>query len=104
MLRGDDMRVERTLVGLLLAIVAAPGCGRLAYNLPPASRLMEPGPGVGGPGPGVIPPAGSGSGIYGGGVGRFGDGMGSPMGGGGYCATGPNGPQRCDSRSEPRTA
>ena len=36
------------------------GCeqGRLAYNLPPAERLMEPGPGVGGPGPGVIPPVG----------------------------------------------
>jgi hypothetical protein len=30
--------------------------GRTAYNLPPAERLMEPGPGVGGPGPGVIPP------------------------------------------------
>jgi hypothetical protein len=86
------MRVERTLVGLLLAIVAAPGCGRLAYNLPPASRLMEPGPGVGGPGPGVIPPAGSGYGMYGGAVGRFGDGMGSTMGGGGYCAAGPNRP------------
>lgn len=27
-----------------------------SYNLPPASRLMEPGPGVGGPGPGVLPP------------------------------------------------
>ena len=54
------MRVERTLVGLLLttAMVAA-GCqGRLAYNLPPSPRLMEPGPGVSGPGPGVIPPAG----------------------------------------------
>ncbi|MCG8448113.1 MAG: hypothetical protein MI725_00860 [Pirellulales bacterium] len=25
-----------------------------AYNLPPAQRLMEPGPGVGGPGPGVL--------------------------------------------------
>ena len=86
------MRVERTLVGLLLIIVVAPGCGRLAYNLPPASRLMEPGPGVGGPGPGVIPPAGPGSGIYGGGVGRFGDGMGSTMGGDGYCATGPGSP------------
>lgn len=26
------------------------------HNMPPASRLMEPGPMVGGPGPGVIPP------------------------------------------------
>jgi len=66
------MRVERTLVALLfLATTVAPGCGRLAYNLPPASRLMEPGPGVGGPGPGVIPPAGSAYGMYGGGVGRL---------------------------------
>ncbi len=72
------MRVERTLVGLLFAAIAmAPGCGKLAYNLPPASRLMEPGPGVGGPGPGVIPPAGSPYSMYGAGVGRFGDGQGS---------------------------
>jgi hypothetical protein len=42
---------------LLTSVVAAAGCqGRLAYNLPPSPRLMEPGPGVGGPGPGVIPP------------------------------------------------
>jgi hypothetical protein len=84
------MRVERALVGLLfIATVAASGCGRLAYNLPPASRLMEPGPGVGGPGPGVIPPAGSPYGIYGGAVGRFGAGMGPSMDGG---AMGPGGP------------
>src|SRR5262245_29924472 len=83
------MRVERTLVGLLLAaMVAAGGCGKLAYNLPPASRIMEPGPGVGGPGPGVIPPAGSPYGMYGGGVNRFG-GVGAGMGGG---ACGPMGP------------
>src|SRR5215207_5430894 len=80
------MRVERTLVGLLLAALAAgPGCGKLAYNLPPASRIMEPGPGVGGPGPGVIPPAGSPYGMYGGGVNRFGGGMGAGMGGPGMC-------------------
>ena len=29
---------------------------RVAHNLPPAQRLMEPGPGVGGPGPGVLHP------------------------------------------------
>lgn len=54
------MRVEQTLVGLIVAAaVTAAGChGRLAYNLPPAERLMHPGPGVGGPGPGVIPPVG----------------------------------------------
>ncbi len=69
------MRVERTLVGLMiLATAILTGCGRLAYNLPPASRLMEPGPGVGGPGPGVIPPAGNPYAIYGGAVGRYADG------------------------------
>lgn len=91
------MRIERALVGLLfIATAVAGGCGRLAYNMPPASRIMEPGPGVGGPGPGVIPPAGSPYGMYGGGVGRFGGGMGGPgMGGmgGGYCAQmGPGAP------------
>ena len=52
------MRVERSLVGLLLVIaVVAAGCqGRLAHNLPPAELMMQPGPGVDGPGPGVIPP------------------------------------------------
>ncbi len=31
------------------ALVASVGCaGRVAHNLPPAQRLMEPGPGVGG--------------------------------------------------------
>jgi len=45
----------------VVALLAAENCraqGRLAYNLPPAQRLMEPGPGVGGPGPGVIGPMG----------------------------------------------
>jgi hypothetical protein len=38
--------------------VGAAGCvGRVAHNLPPSQRLLEPGPGVGGPGPGVIPAA-----------------------------------------------
>lgn len=103
------MRVERSLVALLAsAALTAAGChnnlfqgpdpkgceqGRLAYNLPPAERLMEPGPGVGGPGPGVIPPmGGSGMGM------AMGDmGMGGPMGGGvmqasfdGGCGCGPS--------------
>ncbi|HMO86114.1 MAG TPA: hypothetical protein PKC18_14460, partial [Lacipirellulaceae bacterium] len=47
--------------GLTLSAVAwmgAVGClGRVAHNLPPSPRLLEPGPGVGGPGPGVIRPA-----------------------------------------------
>ncbi|WP_145062146.1 hypothetical protein [Adhaeretor mobilis] len=46
----------------LVAIASTVGCmgggGRVAHNLPPSQRLMEPGPGVGGPGPGVIGPGG----------------------------------------------
>src|SRR3954470_7862962 len=91
------MRVERALVGLLfIASTMATGCGRLAYNLPPASRLMEPGPGVGGPGPGVIPPAGNPYGIYAGAVGRFGGGTGAMIGGGG-APCGPCDPGPCAS-------
>jgi hypothetical protein len=91
------MRVERALVGVIcITAMALAGCGgQLAYNLPPASRLMESGPGVGGPGPGVIPPAGSPYGMYGGAVGRFGDGPGTYIGGGygyGECATDQPGP------------
>src|SRR5690349_5227726 len=104
------MRVERALVGLLfLASTVATGCGRLAYNLPPASRLMEPGPGVGGPGPGVIPPAGSNYGMYGGGVNRFPagmPGMGGMGGAMGPCAPGgPCGPGcPCESSMPPAGA
>ncbi len=46
-------------VFLSLAVVAAgclTGCSTTRHNLPPAQRLLEPGPGVGGPGPGVITP------------------------------------------------
>ncbi len=42
-------------LAVLLAATDCMGQGR-AYNLPPAQRLMEPGPGVGGPGPGVLSP------------------------------------------------
>lgn len=61
-LRGDIMKVRFSLwIVPLLALVAAGGCvfpnaAPIAYNLPPAQRLLEPGPGVGGPGPGVLPP------------------------------------------------
>ena len=88
--KGGMMRVERLLIALLVpAAMTAVGChnnlfsgpdpsgceqGRLAYNLPPAERLMEPGPGVGGPGPGVIPPIGGGMGM-----GVMGMGMGGMM-------------------------
>lgn len=45
----------------LAVLLAATDCmaQRRAYNLPPAQRLMEPGPGVGGPGPGVLSPMAS---------------------------------------------
>ncbi len=77
------------VMGLAVLLAAtdcmAQGRGR-AYNLPPAQRLMEPGPGVGGPGPGVLGPMatrGGGGGInpamaMGGGMGGPGCG---PMGG-----------------------
>ncbi|MCA9132970.1 MAG: hypothetical protein KDA45_07435 [Planctomycetales bacterium] len=44
-------------VFLTLAVVATgcfTGCTPVRHNLPPAQRLLEPGPGVGGPGPGVL--------------------------------------------------
>ena len=42
---------------LIAAALLTIGCATpVGHNLPPAERLMEPGPGVGGPGPGVIPP------------------------------------------------
>ncbi|MEO1973588.1 MAG: hypothetical protein ABGX07_18645, partial [Pirellulaceae bacterium] len=42
---------------LFAAALLTIGCASpVGHNLPPAQRLMEPGPGVGGPGPGVIPP------------------------------------------------
>lgn len=44
---------------VMLAAVAfgyLTGCTPVRHNLPPAQRLLEPGPGVGGPGPGVLSP------------------------------------------------
>ena len=68
------------LMGLAV-LLAATDCmaqGK-AYNLPPAQRLMEPGPGVGGPGPGVLSPMAT-AGLGGGG------GISPAMyGGGGSC-------------------
>jgi len=54
----NQMKTRRTTVaGLLLACLLAVGCHHArSYNLPPAERLMHPGPGVSGPGPGVLPP------------------------------------------------
>jgi hypothetical protein len=56
--------------------------GRVAHNLPPSQRLLEPGPGVGGPGPGVITPASANMPL-----GPMGP-MGGPMGGGAPCGPG----------------
>ena len=42
---------------VLFAVVATVGCQLSGgHNLPPAERLHQPGPGVGGPGPGVLTP------------------------------------------------
>ncbi|MGN6137012.1 MAG: hypothetical protein ACTHOU_21220 [Aureliella sp.] len=43
-----------TLAAVAISYVA--GCAPVRHNLPPAQRLLEPGPGVGGPGPGVLAP------------------------------------------------
>lgn len=48
------MRVFLTLV--MAATSCFMGCTTVRHNLPPAQRLIEPGPGVGGPGPGVLAP------------------------------------------------
>jgi hypothetical protein len=50
------MKVRLKKWCLFLALtLAVTGCaGWKPYNLPPAQRLLEPGPGVGGPGPGVL--------------------------------------------------
>ena len=77
------------LTGLAVLLAATSDCmANKAYNLPPAQRLMEPGPGVGGPGPGVLGPMATRGG--GGGINpamAMGMGMGGgpgcgPMGGG----------------------
>ena len=44
---------------LVVCTIVATGCATPNahnHNLPPAQRLLEPGPGVAGPGPGVMPP------------------------------------------------
>ena len=43
-----------TLAAVALSYVT--GCTPVRHNLPPAQRMLEPGPGVGGPGPGVMAP------------------------------------------------
>jgi hypothetical protein len=94
------MKIRSLLsVGLAAAIFAASG-GSMAHaqhgrlirpnnNLPPAQRLLEPGPGVGGPGPGVLGPNVP-AGFVGGGGGYPGGGApcadGGPGAGPGYIA------------------
>lgn len=58
-MQGEIMKTRLSLwILAIAAVVYSTGCAGLKeYNLPPAQRLLEPGPGVGGPGPGVIPPA-----------------------------------------------
>lgn len=56
------MKIRLWFVSMSLAVcLTAMGCAfpslHHQHNLPPAQRLLEPGPGVGGPGPGVLPPS-----------------------------------------------
>ena len=51
------MKIRMThLVICVAGTVLVTGCTPVRHNLPPAERLMQPGPGVGGPGPGVMTP------------------------------------------------
>lgn len=77
----------------MVSVVAWTGCmsgSHVAHNLPPAGRLMEPGPGVGGPGPGVIQPAAARMAGPGGGI-RMGP-MAGPVSGAACYGPGAGGP------------
>ena len=83
------MRCALWMVGLA-ATLAATGCiTPREHNLPPASRLLEPGPGVGGPGPGVLPPAMPAHPAFGGGMAGM-AGMGCPPMAGGMMGNNPD--------------
>jgi len=73
------------LMGLAVLLTAADCQAQMgAFNMPPAQRLMEPGPGVGGPGPGVLGPMATRGRGSGGGVNpamAMGGGYCGPMGG-----------------------
>ncbi|HUS40122.1 MAG TPA: hypothetical protein VMX74_11760 [Pirellulales bacterium] len=82
------MKLQQLALGVVFvaAALTSVGCHRRHMNnLPPASQLMEPGPGVGGPGPGVM-------------MAGYNAGMPGPMpppgggGGGGMPGCGPGGP------------
>jgi hypothetical protein len=75
------MKMRFFLVTLTaLALSYAVGCTPVRHNLPPAQRLLEPGPGVGGPGPGVLAPEVIPAAAYGGAGGMGGPGLGGPCG------------------------
>lgn len=90
------MKMRFFLVTLAAVALSFAGCTPVRHNLPPAQRLLEPGPGVGGPGPGVLAPqvvpasatagAAYGAAMAGGASGAIGDGgVCGPMGpGAGY--------------------
>ncbi len=48
------MKMRVFLATLVVVAGYLTGCTPVRHNLPPAQRLLEPGPGVGGPGPGVL--------------------------------------------------
>lgn len=95
--RGNVMKKLTTITCCTVMLISGNCFGQMmagmgpcvAHNLPPAQRLMEPGPGVGGPGPGVLHAIGGGmmqGGGPGGGVmttmGMYGAGCAAPMGAG----------------------
>ncbi len=53
-IRGLSMKMRVFLTLATVAFGCFVGCTPVRHNLPPAQRLLEPGPGVGGPGPGVL--------------------------------------------------
>jgi len=79
----------------MLSVLTTADCGaqRIAHNLPPSQRLMEPGPGVGGPGPGVLMPTSAPGGRAG---------PAPTMMGGGFCPPGmaDAGPQGASATSQ----
>lgn len=82
---GMKMRVFLTLAAAVSSCLM--GCTSVRHNTPPAQRLLEPGPGVGGPGPGVLAPDVIGAGGVGAAMGGVG-----PNGEGGVIAAGYCGP------------
>lgn len=71
------IRLSR-LLGFVAAASMLTGCAPIRHNLPPAQRLLEPGPGVGGPGPGVMDPPAAAAGM--GAMGAMGPGGAGPGG------------------------